>query len=287
MLVPVGELTHAVGCGRPLHYRAMRVAAPDGIVVSVQDWAPDSAPRKADILLLHGFSQSHEVWLNQVTSSLAAEFRLVTYDLRGHGSSDKPPEAHYYQESSRWAGEVKSVIDAAGLDRPIVIAWSYAGRVILDYLSLFGDGRLGGLIMANATSKADAQVLGPAVGLMRQMTDADPAVALQGTIAFLNACVAVPLPPDEFEFMLNYNLRVPAHIRANLGGRPAQYEPVLQSLRLPTLVVHGSLDPINLPAMAAYTLKQVRDSTGIIYDQVAHMPFWNRRSNSIKTLPIS
>ncbi len=69
MSVPVGELTHAVGCGRPLRYKAMRVAAPDGVVVSVQDWAPDSAPRKADILLLHGFSQSHEVWLPQVTSS--------------------------------------------------------------------------------------------------------------------------------------------------------------------------------------------------------------------------
>ena len=145
-----GAVTHESALGLALRYRAQRVTTPDGVIVAVQDWAHDGAPRKAELLLLHGFSQSHGAWLRQVTSPLAAEYRLVTYDLRGHGDSDKPTAAHFYRDMERWADELKAVIDQSGLQRPILVAWSYAGRVVLDYLSVFGDSGISALVMTNA-----------------------------------------------------------------------------------------------------------------------------------------
>ena len=61
---------------------------PDGLTISAQVWGNPKGP---EILFVHGFSQSHLSWIKQVTNSdLAKEFRMVTYDLRGHGNSDKP-----------------------------------------------------------------------------------------------------------------------------------------------------------------------------------------------------
>lgn len=271
-----GELaiTEEMVLGRALRYRASRVVTPDGLGIAVQDWAADDAPRTADMVLLHGFSQAHGAWLHQVSSALAQEFRLVTYDLRGHGASDKPADAHHYRNGDLWAGELKAVIDQLRLKRPILIGWSYAGRVVLDYLTAFGDSAIGGLIMVNATSKTDPAMMGPAVGVLRQMTSTDPATAAQGTRELLRACVAKPVTHEEFDYMLAYNERVPASIRANLAGRTADYEPALHALRVPTLVIQGSLDPVTAPVMSAYTVSQVRDAQLITYEGLAHMPFW-------------
>jgi non-heme chloroperoxidase len=252
------------------------------VTIAVQDWAHDGAPRRADVLLLHGFSQSHGAWLYQVTSPLAAEYRLVTYDLRGHGESDKPTAVHFYREKECWANEVKAVIDQCGLHRPILVAWSYAGRVALDYLSVFGDSGIRALVMVNAMAKTDPKLMGPAVGLLGQMTSEDAAVALEGTKALLRSSVANPLPQEEFDYMLRYNQNVPPTVRANLTGRPAEYESVLRSLSVPTLVIQGMLDPITTGAMGAYTAQQVPGAQLIRYDDLAHMPFWEapRRFNA-------
>jgi non-heme chloroperoxidase len=250
------------------------VITPDGVGVVVQDWATPASRGKRDVLLLHGFSQSHGCWMKQLTSTLTHEFRLVTYDLRGHGDSDKPEDPLFYREPRRWADEVDAVIRHTKLHKPIVIAWSYSGRVLLDYLTEHSDSTLSGLILVNATTCTDPEVLGPAISVLRQMSDPDPAISLAGTKALLAACVMRPLPEDELTFMLAYNAAVPALIRANLRRPPLQYAAVLQALRLPTLIIHGALDQINLQTMAEYTLRQVPAANLIIYEDAGHMPFW-------------
>jgi pimeloyl-ACP methyl ester carboxylesterase len=51
-------------------------------------------PRGRAILFLHGASQCWLQWSRQMESSLARTHRLVALDLRGHGLSDKPPDAY-------------------------------------------------------------------------------------------------------------------------------------------------------------------------------------------------
>src|SRR4051812_12355832 len=71
-------------------FRAYSVKTPDGLTIAAQEWGNPNGP---EIVFIHGFSQSHLSWIKQVTNSdLAKEFHMVTYDLRGHGNSDKPFE---------------------------------------------------------------------------------------------------------------------------------------------------------------------------------------------------
>jgi pimeloyl-ACP methyl ester carboxylesterase len=258
--------------GREAEYRGVRVRTPDGLSIAVQDWARPTSTR--DVLLIHGYSQCHLSWLKQVSGPLAEEFRLVTYDCRGHGSSDKPLEPHFYREPERWAAEIEAVIQGVGLRRPALVFWSYAGRVVLDYVTCRGDAGVSCLVFVNATSKADSTVLGPATSLLRSMTHDDLATNIDATTALLRQCAARPLPEDELRYMLAFNMVVPAAIRANLAGRAAKYEVALRSLRVPVLAIHGSEDPVNLLSMADYTASMAPNVHRITYPGVGHMPFW-------------
>ena len=60
---------------------------------------------------------------------------MVIYDLRGHGNSDKPLEPERYKSPKFWADEPHAVMDATELKRPVLVGWSYAGRVMADYLT--------------------------------------------------------------------------------------------------------------------------------------------------------
>ena len=138
------------GFGEGLKYKPITVKTPDGLTISAQEWGNPAGP---EILFIHGFSQSHLSWMRQVDSELAKEFRIVTYDLRGHGNSDKPLDAARYRDSKAWGDEVQAVIDTAGLKHPVLVGWSYAGRVISDYLATHGAGQLAGINFVDARSK--------------------------------------------------------------------------------------------------------------------------------------
>ena len=106
------------GFGQDLKYKPIAVTTPDGLGISAQQWGNPAGP---EILFIHGFSQSHLSWMRQVDSDLAKEFHIVTYDLRGHGNSDKPLDPARYRDSKAWGDEVQAVIDAAGLKRPVLV----------------------------------------------------------------------------------------------------------------------------------------------------------------------
>jgi hypothetical protein len=66
------------GFGEDLKYKPITVKTPDGLTISAQEWGN---PAGAEILFIHGFSQSYLSWMRQVDSDLAKEFRIVTYSL--------------------------------------------------------------------------------------------------------------------------------------------------------------------------------------------------------------
>ena len=106
--------------------KTFKVHAPDGVVISAQEWGN---PAGIEILFIHGYSQSHLSWSRQVDSDLAKSFRIITYDIRGHGGSDKPLDSVYYKDHRHWADELKAVIEQAKLNKPVLVGWSYGGQI--------------------------------------------------------------------------------------------------------------------------------------------------------------
>jgi non-heme chloroperoxidase len=268
-----GELIVTRALGRELRYRAVEVTTPDGVGVRVQDWGEHAQPGARDVLLIHGYSQAHVCWLKQVTGPLAKRYRLVTYDLRGHGSSQKLRDPAYYQDPKRWAGEVAAVVWGLGLESPVVVAHSYAGRVVLDYLRQVQPNPIAGLVMVDASSKSDPGVMGESAAALREAISTELAINIDGVEKLLDVFTAKPLAPDERAFMLAFNMATPAAVRAAMA-RPADYDDVLKALTIPVLAIHGAQDKISRVAMSEHTAETAPNARLAIYEDVGHLPFW-------------
>ena len=263
----------APGLAQEPKFKAVSVKTPDGLTISAQDWGNPNGP---EILFIHGFSQSHLSWIKQVTSGdLAKEFHMVTYDLRGHGNSDKPFEPERYKTSKYWGDEVQAVMDATGLKRPVLVGWSYAGRVMADYLTTHGTARLAGLNYVDANQKGDPAFIGPNVrSNLPPMASEDLATNIAATRDFLHGCFSIQPTQEEYEIMLAFNMMVPPKVRLGLSNRPLEVDDMLRSLKLPVLVTHGAEDKNTNLIAAEYTAKMIPGAKLSVYQGIGHSPFF-------------
>lgn len=80
------------------------------------------------VVLLHGFPDTHVVWRKQVAPLVAAGFRVLAPDLRGHGGSDAPLAIDAYRLDHLCA-DVIAMLDLLGIERARVVGHDW-GAVI-------------------------------------------------------------------------------------------------------------------------------------------------------------
>ena len=84
-----------------------------------------------DALLLHGFAADHHVnWVapGVVDALVAAGRRVIAYDARGHGQSDKPHDPAAY-ENDAMARDARALLDHLGVERVDVVGYSMGALV--------------------------------------------------------------------------------------------------------------------------------------------------------------
>ena len=248
------------------------VPTPDGINLAAFAWGNPSGPA---IVFIHGYSQCHLSWRRQMYDpALAAEFRMVAYDLRGHGSSDQPFERERYRDDKIWADDLAAVITAAGLTRPTLVAWSYGGRVVADYVRTHGQDRIAGINYVGALTKLDRKFLGPEMRQTAAMASDDLVTNLRASRKFVHACFAGRPGGEDMDTVLSYTMVVPPKVRAAVLDRTRDTGDILAQLKVPVLVTHGTMDRIIAPAAGAFTASQVPGARLSLYDAVGHSPFW-------------
>lgn len=145
------------------------VTTADGVRLNVVETGNRQGPA---IVFVHGISQSWLSWIAQLADpTLRATYRLVAFDLRGHGASEGSqvavdddgvplaalPDAAYNDGTASstaalWAGDLQAVLAGLGLSSPTVVGWSYGGCVLLDYIGAHaGLGAIGKALLV-ATS---------------------------------------------------------------------------------------------------------------------------------------
>jgi pimeloyl-ACP methyl ester carboxylesterase len=252
--------------------RALTATSSDGVRIAVQEWGNPAGP---EILLIHGFNQSHRSWRRQFEDPvLAGRFRMVTYDLRGHGTSTRPAERAAYDPDRLWADDLGAVLDATGLKRPLAVAWSYGGRVLADYFRTHGTARMAAINYVNARASTEAALFGPAQVHLTGMRSDDLAVNAAATRGFLRACFHRQPDPEDFQAMMAFNMDVPAATRRHVLGRPDEDTEILASITCPVLVTHGRRDEIILPAMAEFLANTIPGAILTFYEDSGHAPFW-------------
>jgi pimeloyl-ACP methyl ester carboxylesterase len=252
--------------------RPIAVKTRDGLTLAAGEWGN---PAGAEIVFIHGFSQSFLSWTRQLNdAALAQKFRMVAFDLRGHAASDKPLDEKFYRDDRLWGDDLAAVIAAAGLRRPVLVGWSFGGRVISDYVRAHGISGIAGINFVGANTKSAPEFIGPGVSGAAGMQSNDLAENIAATRKFLRACFAKEPERDDFETMLAFNMLVPPKVRVAIRGRAPNKGDVLPLLTLPVLVTHGTEDRLILPGMGRFTAAAVPNAKLSLYDGVGHSPFY-------------
>lgn len=100
-----------------------------------------------DVVLLHAVTSNQAVWLfTGLVDALAADFRVTTYDLRGHGASDRPPTGY---TSAVMAEDFRRLHAALGLGPAYLVGHSFGGVVAM-HAALLAPEVVAGVILSDS-----------------------------------------------------------------------------------------------------------------------------------------
>jgi non-heme chloroperoxidase len=107
----------------------------------------DSGGTGRPVVLIHGWPLSAQAWEPQVAVLRDAGFRVVAYDRRGFGRSDKPESGYGYDTL---ADDLQRVMDQCGLQDVTLVGFSMGGGEVARYVGRHGESRLHGVVFAAA-----------------------------------------------------------------------------------------------------------------------------------------
>jgi pimeloyl-ACP methyl ester carboxylesterase len=225
------------------------------------------------LLLVQGLGYGRWGW-RPVVEPLASRYRVIVFDNRGIGDSDKPPGPY---TAAEMAGDALAVLDAAGVARAHVLGASLGGAVGQE-LALRHAERLDKLVLVATMSGMTNMHPIPAqtLQLMAEAATLEPAVALRRFVE--NALEPEPEPElvDEIVELRTANPPDPAGWAAQAGiwGSFDVWDE-LPSIDVPTLVVQGEGDVVVDPRNAMLLAERIPGARLTLVPG-GHLFFWNR-----------
>jgi pimeloyl-ACP methyl ester carboxylesterase len=126
------------------HLVTNRARSPDGCVLA---WIERG--QGPPVLLIHGFASTlRRNWQETgwIDALARASFRAIAYDQRGHGDSDKRYDPADYAPD-RLAADALAVLDAAGIERAVLMGYSMGARIALE-VALTAPATVRGLVLS-------------------------------------------------------------------------------------------------------------------------------------------
>jgi len=120
-----------------------QISAHDQTRLHVEDTGGEGRP----VVLIHGWPLSSESWADQVPALTDAGYRVVSYDRRGFGRSDKPAAGFDYDVL---AGDLKRVLEELDLTDATLVGFSMGGGEVARYVGVYGEERLHSVVFAAA-----------------------------------------------------------------------------------------------------------------------------------------
>ena len=192
------------------------------------------------MMLSHSLGQDHTMWDAQA-ADIAPRFRVLRYDIRGHGASEVTPGDYRIEQLG---ADALALADALGIKRFAFCGLSLGG-MIGQWLAANAPGRLTAAVLANTSARADAE------GMEKRRQ----AVLSGGMNAVADLVMGRFFSPS---VLASRSPAVASSRRTLLTTEPAGYAGccaairdmnqigILEKIQVPTLIVCGDLD-VSLP----------------------------------------
>lgn len=212
----------------------------------------DSGGSGRPVVLIHGWPLSSQAWEPQVAALRAAGHRVVVYDRRGFGRSEKPDAGYDYDTL---ADDLQRVLDQAGLQDVTLVGFSMGGGEVARYIARCGESRLRSVVFAAAVppylmktaDNPDGPLTPEKAKQMKQSLEQDRnAFFDQFTTDFFSAHGTLQVTESQRSdaIALCHQSAQAAALACMESFGSTDFRDDLNKVRVPTLVIHGEADAI-------------------------------------------
>lgn len=229
------------------------------------------------VVLLHGLGGDTRYWQG-VFDTLAAQYQVVRYDMRGFGRSALPTTEPYTH-----ADDLKALLDYLGLGRAHLLGHSFGGDQAIQFALAYPDATCSLVLISNGLQGAQGQpeptpaedAAWTAVSVALEQGDRQAAgAAMVDLHPFFNVVRTMPSARTMLvEMLADYSWW---HSRGNqdpviMPAIPAAAR--LGEIMAPTLVITGELDTQGIHFMADLTAKGIPGAQKVVMAGLDHVPF--------------
>lgn len=252
-----------------------RARCPAGLIRTAGPslWVEDSGSGPV-VLLISGLGYSNWCW-HDLQTRLGATHRVVSFDNRGTGRSDKPPAPY---SIPMMATDALQVMDALGIERAHVVGHSMGGY-ISQQLALQNPERVQSLTLVSTTCGGPQTVPVPesTLKLWGELSSLPPQESARRGMPTSFAPGWTEQHPLRFEEVLAARLRYPtpqACWSAQFAAAAAYVErgADVSRLRCPTLIIHGTEDRVVPYGNGVLLSQRIAGAKLVTLDGCGHLP---------------
>lgn len=226
------------------------------------------------LLLIEGLGYATWMWYRQL-EDFARQYRVIIFDNRGVGKSDKPDIPYSIE---MMAGDAAGLLQALGIEKAHVLGVSMGG-LIAQALTLNHPHLAHSLVLTCTTHGGPGSVPAPPETLAAMMNK--KGLAERDALREAMGCALAPefaaANHEELEKILDWRLSEPTPEYARqrqLGAvMGADLAPRLKEIKVPTLILTGDLDRVIPMANSDLLHKKINNSTLEVFPGGGHLFF--------------
>lgn len=241
----------------------MKRTTPRGTVYEIQGQGPA-------VVLVHGLGLNRDMW-QWLLPVLVGQFRVLTFDLVGHGESADPAGA---PDLKMFSEQVADLLNDCALDRCAVVGFSLGGmiarRFAMDY-----PARLSALAVLNSAHDRSESERAAILERVEMVRRAGPAATVDTALERWFTRDFKSRNPEMMNLvrrwvMANREDVYPAIYRVLAEG-DAEIADSVKLIRCPTLVMTGEEDSGNSPAMTRRLAAAIPGAQAVVLPALRHM----------------
>lgn len=221
---------------------------PDTVRLHVEDSGGSGRP----VVLIHGWPLSARAWEPQVAVLREAGYRVVAYDRRGFGRSDKPASGYGYDTL---ADDLHRVMDQCGLQEVTLVGFSMGGGEVARYITRWGQSRLHSVVFAaavtpclmQAADNPDGPLTADKAQQKKQAFEQDRSGYFDDfTRAFFSADGTLQVTEAQRSDAIALCQQSAPHaaLACMESFATTDFRADLKNVKVPTLVIHGTADAV-------------------------------------------
>ncbi|MEJ7705788.1 MAG: alpha/beta hydrolase [Nocardioidaceae bacterium] len=255
------------------------VTAHSGLLSKTKVHVEDSGGPGRPVVLIHGWPLSGASWQAQFPALTEAGYRVIAYDRRGFGLSDKPSRGYDYDTL---ADDLDGVLTELSLHDVTLVGFSMGGGEAVRYISRHGEDRLRSVVLASAVPpymlKTDDNPDGPltetqAAETTKSLTENRDGFFDDFTTAFFSVDGQLKVTErqrqDAIALCQQSDQRAALACMESFGT--TDFRDDLPKVNVPTLVLHGSGDgTVPFEGSGKRTHEAIPASQLVVIDDAPH-----------------